>query len=411
MNPMHILYSHYLPNVDQPAGHMIRAIARELRGLGHDVSIHASAGQPLRPIANLATAKPKRFQRLRARLWFAKAIARDVMQRRRDRATLERIAPDVLLVRQDSYCSSMTWAGHRLGIPVVTYADAPVACEARQRNNNSRWHPRGLVETIEKWGLSRSAAVVTVSEPAAKTLREYGLTTPIHAISNGIDPANYPRLTSAERMSERRRLGLNAQQIVGFQGTFQAFHGIDRLRELMMSTATRSDTQWLLIGDGPECTRLEQAVRGKVNAVFVGRQPNERMGGLLGLLDIGVAPYSSVPGAFYGCPLKVLEYAAAGCAVVASGQGDVPALLDHGRAGIVVNDDDSGTWIRELNQLLDDPTRCHAIGKYAHEWIHERYTWRNTAERLEEILNDALDRTGGPLGEPSIPNSISEVLR
>jgi glycosyltransferase involved in cell wall biosynthesis len=249
-----------------------------------------------------------------------------------------------------------------------------------------------LVEAIEKWGLNRSEAVVTVSGPAAETLNEYGLNIPIYAVPNGIHPASFPRLDPEERSKERRRLGLTARHIVGFQGTFQAFHGIDRLRELMMSTADRSDTQWLIIGDGPELSKLQRSVTGKVPAVFLGRQPSERMGGLLGLLDIGVAPYSHVPGSFYGCPLKVLEYAAAGCAVIASGQGDVPALLDNSRAGVVLRSDDSRIWTRELEDMLNEPARYELLGEYARKWVFSRFTWQQTAERLDQILTEAMDR-------------------
>ena len=388
---MRILYSHYLPTVDQPAGQMMHAIAHELRGMGHDVGIHASAGEHPRPVA-VDGNKPrlKRFTRLRAKLWFAKAIARDVARRRRDEEAVRRFKPDILLVRQDGYCASMTRAGHKLGIPVVTYADAPAACEARQRNDRRRWHPGGLVESIERWGLSRSEAVVTVSGPAAGTLAEYGLSVPIHVIPNGIDPDKFPKLGNVKRGDERRRLGITARHVVGFQGTFQAFHGIERLRDLMRSTAGRGDTQWVLIGDGPERSQLQHAMGGKNPAVFLGRQPSEQMGRLLGLIDIGVAPYSHTPGSFYGCPLKVLEYAAAGCAVVASGQGDVPRLLDDGRAGVVIPSDDSATWTNALGKLLDDPSGYETLGAYARRWVFNRYTWRHTAERLDEILVDAV---------------------
>ena len=53
-------------------------------------------------------------------------------------------------------------------------------------------------------------------------------------------------------------------------------------------------------------------------ATFMGRQPAERMGELMSLMDVAVVPHHFVPGIFYLSPLKIIESAAAGCAVVAA---------------------------------------------------------------------------------------------
>jgi len=369
---------------------MISAIAEELRGFGHEVAIHASAGETTRGAGIApAPAKRKSFSRLRGRLWFAKAIARDWARTKHDEAAIRRFRPDVLLVRQDPYCTSMTRAGVRVGVPIVSYADAPAACEARQRNGERRWHPPCLVESIEARGLARSEAVITVSGPAAKVLGEYKLDLPIHAISNGFPPANYRLLSNLERCEKRRRLGLMEATVVAFQGTFQSFHGINHLQNLMLSTAHRTDIQWLLIGDGPDRKGLEEAVRGRLPSLFLGRQPSARVGELLGLADIAVAPYSHVNGPFYGCPLKVLEYAAAGCAIIASDQGDIPQLLDHGKAGIVLPSENHTAWTDALSMLVDNPSQRKSLGRAAREWAHNHFTWKHCAERVESVIEQA----------------------
>ena len=405
---MRVMYSHYLPKFDQPAGHMIRAISDELRELGHEVLIHGSVRET--PGLGVASSvKGKRLSALRARLWFAKAIARDWSRARQDDDAIRRFRPDVLLVRQDPYCTSMTRAGVRAGVPVVTYADAPAACEARQRNGAGRWHPPGLVEMIEANGLARSEAVIAVSGPAAKVLGEFKLDVPIHVIPNGFRPSQYRLLGEPERRAKRLELGLTAPNVIAFQGTFQSFHGIGHLQQLMISTATRTDMQWLLIGDGPDKSGLEEAVRGKVPATFVGRQPSERVGELLGLVDVAVAPYSQVQGLFYGCPLKVLEYAAAGCAVIASHQGDIPELLDNGNVGIVLPTENHAAWTNALNSLCDNPTRRAALGQAAREWAHRRYTWGRCARQIQRVLEDAVRRFGGKSRTRSMRFSRGEI--
>ena len=64
-----------------------------------------------------------------------------------------------------------------------------------------------------------------------------------------------------------------------------------------------------------------KAVAENSSVTVLGRQPPDRMGELVGVMDIGISTHVFVQGPFYLCPLKILEYAAAGCAVVASAGG------------------------------------------------------------------------------------------
>jgi glycosyltransferase involved in cell wall biosynthesis len=280
---------------------------------------------------------------------------------------------------------------------LVTYADAPVAYESRLLGPSSgRWHPPGLVEALERWTLRQSRAVVTISHPAARQLARYGVGVPIVVVSNGFEPRWFPVLDAGERGARRRALGLTAPCVVGFAGTFRPFHGIALLGQLIEATAARADTQWLLIGDGPERAGLQAALGHRPGVLFLGRRPPEEVGALLALVDVAVAPYPAFEGDFYFCPLKVIEYAAAGCAVVASALGDVPLLLDHGRAGVVLNEPSLEAWRAAVEGLLNDPERSAALGQAARQWVHAHYTWRHAAEQIERVLYQAVTDHGLP---------------
>ncbi len=382
---MRILYSHYIAVDQHPALTMVEAIAAELRRLGHEVRVHRSRGAPgeQRPPGGREGA-PGLLRRLRRRLWFGRELARNLPMLARDRAVLSAFRPDLVLARQDAYCGSMAVAAGLAGLPLVTYADAPVAYEARCFGG-VHWHPPQLVESLERAVLARSRAVITVSEPARRRLVRYGLPVAVHAISNGVHADRFPSLSPAERAARRAALGLRAPLVLGFQGSFKAFHGIPRLRELMRWSAGRDDIVWLLIGDGPERAGLERAVAG-VPAVFLGRQPPERMGALLSLIDIAVAPHQELAGDFYFCPLKILEYGAAGCAILASAQGDIPRLLDDGRGGLLLTEDSSLAWQQGLARLLDDAALRTRLAERARAFVQGNLTWRHTAERVAGVL-------------------------
>jgi glycosyltransferase involved in cell wall biosynthesis len=392
---MKILFSHYLLDDDCPPLRTNTAITAQLRQLGHEVQLHRSAGPPIAVVAGREGSPQKRpslVLRLKNKVWFSRTSMRNIGAYRRDMAVLRGYRPDAVLVRHDAYWCSMAWAAERSRVPLVTYVDAPMAYETRLYQMGSRWHPPGLVEWIERQALRPSRALTATSHPTMEKIREdYGITTPISVIPNGLHPERFPVLDESTRRERRSALGVDAPVVVGFQGTFQRFHGVDRLQELMLSLTHRKDVHWLLIGDGPERPALQQGVAGRVQATFMGRQPAESMGALLNLTDIAVVPHNFVNGIFYLSPLKVIESGAAGCAVVASRQGDIPWLLDDGRAGVLVDTPDLSDWTQAIERLADDPGLRRQLGQAAQRYVLERFTWRQIAIQFAEVLAAAVE--------------------
>src|SRR5699024_9195154 len=98
----------------------------------------------------------------------------------------------------------------------------------------------------------------------------------------------------------------------------------------------RPETRLVIVGDGPERDALTQQARAAgVDVEFAGAVDPVDVPGRLAQFDVAVAPYPA-HGDTYFSPLKVLEYMAAGVAVVASRVGQIPELVDHGRTGILV---------------------------------------------------------------------------
>ena len=124
------------------------------------------------------------------------------------------------------------------------------------------------------------------------------------------------------------------------------------------------------------------------------------------LMDVAVAPHSLFEGDFYFCPLKVLEYAAAGCAVVAADQGDIPQLLDHGKAGVLLSDNTIDAWKRAVRDLLEDPIRRGVLGASARERALNTMTWEATATRVAGVLAGVLNKIdrGGVQHEANLPH-------
>lgn len=383
---MRILYSHSLSDPGHPAAVMVETIARELRLLGHKVRVHASSTLTTNSSPGAIANVPGWSKRVG---WFARQLGRNLPAYRRDQAALAEFEPDVVLARQDAYRMSMPVAAWRAGLPLVTYADAPVAYESRTYHASQRWHPAGVVEAVERWGLKRSQAVVTVSRPAAELLSRYRHRIPIRVAHNGVDVERFRPATPHESLEIRQQLGISTHHVAGFIGSFRNFHGLPLLREIVERTASRRDLTWLMIGEGPGRPALQQELARFPHVRFLGQQRPERVAQLMASLDVMVSPHQRTAQAFYFCPLKILEGMASGIACLASHQGDIPELLGHGVAGRLVATDAPRAWAEALNQLLDDPVERQRLGTTARNRVLERYTWSATARTVEQTLHQA----------------------
>lgn len=398
---MKVFYGHCLPDPNHPAARMVHSIASELRKLGVDVFVHEPEVTPRKPDQSptgQANRPGKRFQRLRNFLWFAKTIRHDRRAVAADIAAIEAFRPDVVLARHDAYRGSLIRAARACGVPVVVYADAPVAHETRHWSDDSssaskRFHPPGLVEYYEKQHLAMSSAIVAVSEPGKLCLEAYGLEVPIFVIRNGVDEAFLGELPDPDRKQHmRREFGIDTPFLAGFVGTFKPFHGTALLAELMKRTAGWSDLRWILVGDGPRKAELLKSLGELAGQVTdLGRQPGYRLPEIYRLMDFAVAPYPPSEQPFHFCPLKILEAEASGAVVLASGRGDIPALLGHGACGVVVPDDSVESWVASLRSLMNDPDRLRILSLKAHEMIENQHTWNISARNLRIILERAVE--------------------
>jgi len=182
--------------------------------------------------------------------------------------------------------------------------------------------------------------------------------------------------------------------VVTFVGTLKPWHGVADL----ITSAALARESWSLriIGDGPEMESLRaQAERLGVEVDFRGAVAPQDIPAHLAGSAIGVAPYPDLGGGEqqYFSPMKVLEYLAAGLAVVASDVGQVPQLLEDGsgRHGVLVAPSDPTALAAALDDLAACPDRRARMGRGGRLLAEERHSWRRTVDRILELAGLAQD--------------------
>jgi glycosyltransferase involved in cell wall biosynthesis len=99
---------------------------------------------------------------------------------------------------------------------------------------------------------------------------------------------------------------------------------------------------------------------------------------------IAVLPNRDDPDSRFTSPIKLFEYMAAGCAIVASDLPPLRAVLAEDEA-VWVRPGDPGSLAEGIRRLAADPERARRMGERAREKARG-FTWRARAERLADLL-------------------------
>lgn len=176
---------------------------------------------------------------------------------------------------------------------------------------------------------------------------------------------------------------------VAFVGSFKAWHGVEVLLEaLQRAVAEGADLECDLVGDGPTRHQLEALVSqaGLEHRVrFLGARPHEEIPDLLREAEIAVAP---APGDvdYYFSPLKVYEYAAAGCAIVAPRAGQVAERFHHREDALLVSPGSPAELAEALCELARDGTLRARLGARARARARAEFDWSQVAATLMDWM-------------------------
>lgn len=188
---------------------------------------------------------------------------------------------------------------------------------------------------------------------AAETIRRskgFFIPRRLSVVSNGIDLQNFGNLTM-NHDAKTRILGI---------GTLSQVKRWDRLLVAAKELKGRGlDFLVQIVGDGPLRGELKQmtgdlAVTDCVE--FLGQRSD--ISELLAKASFLVHTSDAE-----GCPNVVMEAMACARAIVAWGVGDIPFLIEDGKAGFVVSSKDIGILVERMATLITNRELCQKMGK------------------------------------------------
>jgi glycosyltransferase involved in cell wall biosynthesis len=384
---MKILYFHYLCDGDT-AVHHVRQFTAAARALGHTVEVQAmnlAGAAPAGPAADRAWdtgLRPWLKARWGRYLHEPKELAWNLRYAALERGLVRERQPDVLLVRDQVLTASCVSVAARTGVPLVLEVNAPAAESGLYLDQYA--HIPRVPEWLERWKVRHADAVTVVSSALrAHLIARHGVEgSRITVVPNGADVHRFDPATPAASVLA------DGVPTVGFVGSFQKWHGCDVLADLIHAVAARrSDVRFVLVGDGPERAALEDSVRALgPRVVFTGVVPHDAVPGIVAGFDVGVMPESN----FYGSPLKVIEWMAAGRAVVAPRYRPLEDVIDDGVHGLLFAPRDHEAMVGAVLSLLEDPGRRRALSEAAAARVRAELTWEHNARRVLGACEQAI---------------------
>jgi glycosyltransferase involved in cell wall biosynthesis len=179
------------------------------------------------------------------------------------------------------------------------------------------------IEENEDAYLHRADCIIVVSSVLAELAvrKRNGITKNIVIIPNGVD---LERFKLKDDGLLRHQLGLEGRKVIGFISAFGEFSGLLRLIEAFR-VLSDPGAVLLLVGDGPQFEPAQRLAKkyGMTNVIFIGRVPFDEVPKYYKLIDIGVIPFDKTPFTDAACPIKLIEYSAAGKVVVATNLSEI----------------------------------------------------------------------------------------
>jgi len=238
----------------------------------------------------------------------------------------------------------------------------------------------------------RADFCIAVTDELGATLRAAGVTAEGLAC---IAPTGIP-----DEVGRAPAAPADGAPLVCYAGNLDGYQNLDFLLGTFARVrAAMPGARLVLVTHGDahrRAARLEAAGLG-IGVEIVRAQSYDEVRRLLDAAAVAVCPRTERS----GFPMKLLNYMAAGKAIVASA-GSAKGLTD-GRTGRVVPDGDQAAFAAVVVELLRDGAERARLGRAARETVESPDAWEDVLDHIESIYRRVLTRAEPALVPVAVP--------
>lgn len=373
---MRILYHHRIASRDGQFVHL-SAIVRELQGLGHEVSIsgpriglNGEVGGQNATVTWMKSHIP--------------AVAYELMEFGYSFVDFFRLLwkihcfrPAVIYERSNLFFTSGIWASRIAKIPLLLEINAPFF-EERSRHGKIRL--KRLARWTERHTWKHADCLLPVTHVLEEIIRSNVTPKRVEVIPNGISPEEMQIQRSPE--SIRAEMGIGGRRVLGFVGFVREWNRLERVLDYI--SARPEDVVFVVVGEGPDCERLESYAqeRGIRKRLFMaGVVERHLIASYINIFDVAILPDVNA----YASPLKLFEYLALGRVIVAPDTDNIREIVVDRVHGLLFQQDDDSSLFEALDVGLN-PVDNNRLSLAATDLIVKRgFNWKQNALKIQEI--------------------------
>ena len=276
---------------------------------------------------------------------------------------------------------ALTARGNR-AIPIVY--DAHTTLSGELDSYHSIFKSRAVASVgswLDSFVPRMSNHIISVSDEIAEILYRQGIPQDsVTVIPNGTE---CEELAQGNAARTRERFQLEDRPTIIYTGNFALFQGIHYLIEAMPDVlAAHPDAQLVLAGSGDTRPYLESIATLNIQHAihFIYEPTFVEVTDLLAMGDVAVSPRIVCP----GIPLKIVNYMAAGKAIVAF-EGSAKALT-HLKTGYIVPNENIVAFANSIVTLLTNKELRERLGAKAQYEAAMAYTWEHMASKVVNVF-------------------------
>lgn len=234
--------------------------------------------------------------------------------------------------------------------------------------------------------------VIAPSAGMREVLIRLGVDSPIEVVPNGVELEPF---RNRKAVIDREKLGCKADDILlVYAGRLGPEKNIAFLMRAFLGVAQAFDNvRLLLVGDGPERENLEEMAKraepAGARVIFAGFVPYPEVASYLAAADAFIT--ASVTEVH---PLSIIEAMAAGLPVLGIRSPGVGDIIEHGKTGWLVQDQDIASFTAMLARLISNTEERQKLGRRAAVEA-SKYDIENTTELLLQKYQATLEASRG----------------
>ena len=241
---------------------------------------------------------------------------------------------------------------------------------------------------ITRFSIDQSDGVTAISEYLKRrTLEVFAVQTPIAVIANFVNCDLYHR--TSELLEHRSQYASADERILVHLSNFRPVKRLGDVIEIFDRVQQKIPSRLLLIGDGPERSSAEwlavkKGIHNKVE--FLGKQ--DRINEKLAVADVML-----LPSELESFGLAALEAMACEVVPIATKEGGLPEVVDHGKTGFLAAVGGVETMANYAIEILSDENKLREMGERARASAQARFCASKIIPMYERFYREVLDRS------------------